>query len=156
MAWLDLLPTSLVDDDPWLLLARARQERAAGRLDRAIDAYGEAEKSFGRAAAAELCRRERLALAAWVEPALVPSSDEWLGLLRAATIRDPVAARRRAARIEGPGARLAGGLAALLAGQLEDALALLGAAEQDPEASPTVAVAAHLGPPSRCSSRATT
>src|SRR5262245_5433768 len=145
VAWIDLLPTSLVDDDPWLLLARARHERAAGRLERAITAYGEAERSFGRAAAAELCRRERLALAAWVEPAFVPSSDEWLGLLRAATIRDPVAARRRSARIEGPGARLAGGLAALLAGQLEDSLALLGAAEQDPEATPTVAAAAHLG-----------
>ncbi len=145
VAWIDLLPASLVHDDPWLQLARARQERAAGRLERAIATYGEAERSFGRAAAAELCRRERLALAAWVEPAFVPSSDEWLGMLRAATVRDPVAARRKAARTEGPGARLAGGLAALLAGQLADALSLLDAAEQDPEASPTVAAAAHLG-----------
>ena len=116
--------------------ARAREERAAGRLARAIAAYDEAERGFGRAAAAEICRRERLAVAAWIEPAFVPSSDSGSACCARATIRDPVAVRRKATRLPGPGARLAGGLAALVAGQLADAIDLLGGAEQDPESRP--------------------
>jgi DNA-binding SARP family transcriptional activator len=142
--WIDLLPDALVRHDPWLQLARAREDRVAGRLARAIAGYEEAERGFGRAAAAELCRRERLAVAAWIEPAFVPTSD-WLGVLRGATIRDPAAVRRKATRLGGPGGRLAGGLSALVAGQLSDAIDLLAGAEQDPEASPPLAAAAHVG-----------
>ena len=95
VGWIDLLPASLVHDDPWLQLARARQERAAGRFERAIETYGEAERSSGRAAAAELCRRERLALEAWIEPAPPPPT---LADARPAPRRDDPRPGPRAAR----------------------------------------------------------
>ena len=37
--WLDLLPTSVADDDPWLVLARARASLAAGKFRAAIEYY---------------------------------------------------------------------------------------------------------------------
>ncbi|MGI8794543.1 MAG: AAA family ATPase, partial [Acidimicrobiales bacterium] len=89
--WIELLPSALTDQDPWLLLGSARRHLAIGRWTAAIDAYQRAEEMFAQGQSAELCRRERRALTMWLEPIAVPGSD-WTGALRAATRRDPVAA----------------------------------------------------------------
>ena len=144
--WVELLPRSIVRDDPWLLVAAAREERSAGRLERAVALYHEAERRFPPGAAAAMCLRERLALEAWLEPgAAAPPSDDPLDVLRRAVVREPLAARRRAAALPGPAARLAGGLSALLAGHASDAAGILMAAAEDVDASPALAAASRVG-----------
>lgn len=144
-AWIDVAPPAGSWSDPWLSLAEARHHRAAGRFRAAIAAYQEAERGFGSALTGDVARRERSTLACWVDPAAKPSSD-WLGLVRQATVAEPLAVRQLAAReLSAPQRSLAGGLAALLAGRLSDAIALLGAAAQDPEASPGLVVGALAG-----------
>lgn len=144
--WIELLPRSIVRDDPWLLAAAAREERSAGRLARAVALYQQAERLFGPGAAGAMCLHERLALEAWLEPgAGARSSDDPLGVLRHAVVREPLAARRRAAALTGPAARLTGGLSALLAGHASDAAGILMAAAEDADASPALAAASRVG-----------
>src|SRR5207249_4454790 len=45
--WIDLVPPSILNYDPWLMLATARRHRAAGRWEDAVQAYQRAEKAFG-------------------------------------------------------------------------------------------------------------
>ena len=66
--WIDALPPSLLVQDPWLTLATARRLRAEGRWAQAVEKYARAESLFGGGAAGATCRRERLALAAWLDP----------------------------------------------------------------------------------------
>ena len=140
--WIEAVPPAISRNDPWLLLAAARRCRAAGRFQAAVETYQEAERAFGAARAGEVCRRERLSLKAWLDPAPPPSSD-WLGLVRQATIREPMAARQTAAReLAGPERGFAGGIAALLAGNLPDAIALLRGVAEEPGASDAFAVGA--------------
>jgi len=83
--WLDTRPDVGVDNDPWLPLARARRDRAAGRWTAALDAFRRAEEGFDGTDAAGICRVERLALSAWTGPSsVVPASSHWLAPLRAA------------------------------------------------------------------------
>jgi DNA-binding SARP family transcriptional activator len=141
--WLDTLPPTLAEEDPWLALATARRRLAAGRLRAASAAYQRAELAFAATTAKETCRRERQAATAWLVSAAVPASD-WTGLVRAATRRAPLAVRAPAALVPGPQGRLAEGLTALLAGQLGTANQLLATAAEHPEASPALAVGARL------------
>jgi DNA-binding SARP family transcriptional activator len=142
--WVELLPSAIVREDPWLLLLAAREARAAGRLAEAIALYQDAERLFPSATASATCLRERLSLASWLQPLPQPTTDA-LGLLRQATAGDPLQAHRRAATLGGPEARLAGALATLLAGHARDAAALLAACADDPESSDGVAAAARIG-----------
>lgn len=142
-SWLDALPASIVEQDPWLLLAAARQERAAGRLAQAIRRYQDAERLFPSGEARHDCLRERLALAAWIDPSARRSGDAW-GLLREATVREPLRVRRRAAASFDPAARLVAGLAALLGGQVRDAADMLDGASGD-DVDVSLATAARLG-----------
>ena len=91
--WLDALPAATLRHDPWLILAAARRHRAEGRWLEAVEAYQRAELGFGAAAAAQACRRERLAVVPWLDAAAGPWSD-WSGRLRAAVGRDPLAVTR--------------------------------------------------------------
>jgi DNA-binding SARP family transcriptional activator len=91
--WLDALPAATLRHDPWLILAAARRHRAEGRWLEAVEAYQRAELAFGGAAAAQACRRERLAIVPWLDAAAGPWSD-WSGRLRAAVGRDPLAVTR--------------------------------------------------------------
>ncbi len=161
-AWIDSLPAALLVQDPWLTLATARRHRAEGRWGQALDAYASAEALFGAGDSGAACRRERVALAAWLDPHPAPST-EWTGWLRAAVARDPllrrapvVAGTATAGRTSssgstspgpGPGAGelLATGLSALVAGRVRDARPLLDEAARAAVDSPTLAAAAALG-----------
>lgn len=139
--WLDLVPAALREDDPWVLFAAARRERARGRWQAAQEAYARAERGFGGAAAAETCRAERLALASWMEPAVVPV-EAWWGSLRAAVSRDPT---RPKASWSGAQGALSQGLSLLMAGQVLDARSALLSVIDLPDASPALVSGARLG-----------
>lgn len=141
--WIDALPRAIRDEDPWLRLAIARRHVAAGRWAAAMDAYQQARARFGTSAPAEICRRERQALGAWLEPTAIPAAD-WTGIVRSASRRDPLAALRLAAGLPSPLGRLAAGLCALLAGHVRGAAALLRAVVEHPEASPALVAGASL------------
>ena len=141
--WLDALPPSLVRHDPWLLLASARYARDEGRWGVAIDAYQRAEKAFGSADAALVCRRERISLAGWLSPAPTPGGA-WSDRLRSATIRDPGAARRLAEEGGDWSDRLVAGVALLLAGSPIAAREVLAQVIDDEAVPPAVAAGAAL------------
>ena len=142
--WLDTLPTGVLRDDPWLLLAVARQQRAAGRLAAAEASYREAEARFSGAAEADVCRRERLAVSIWTDPG-EPVHDDAGSTLRRATVRDPDAQRRLLSRLDGTDGRVGEGLAALLAGRCGDARTILSRVADDPTLPPGPAAAAAVG-----------
>ncbi len=157
-AWIDALPPALLVQDPWLTLAMARRHRAEGHWAQALGAYAGAEALFGVGDAATVCRRERVSLAAWLDPHPTPGQD-WTGRLRAAVARDPLAHRGAAFRRStdggasggtepsgaGVGEMLAGGLAALVAGRVRDARASLGETARAATDSPTLGTVAALG-----------
>jgi len=145
--WIDALPPALLVQDPWLTLATARRHRAEGHWAQALDAYGRAEGLFAGAEASATCRRERLALAAWLDPHPAPTAD-WSGALRSAVAREALARRPAAPGgpgPAGPGDRLAAGLAALIGGRVVDARPILLGVAAEADADPTLAIAAALG-----------
>lgn len=142
--WLDLVPAVMGDQDPWVRLATARRRRAAGRWSEALAAYRQAEDLAGAHGAGAISRRERRALAVWLEPDRVQHAD-WSGEVRQATVRDPQAARIRAAEATGVHATAAAGLVALLAGDVRSAARLLARVAQSEDASPTLVTGARLG-----------
>ena len=139
-AWLDSLPAALVAEDPWLMLASARRALAAGRLGAAADAYERAAAAFGTRRGADAARSERGALRPWLtaRPERVPG---WSGVLRSATIRDPLVAAREAAAIGGPHGRFVEGIALLLGGRAVAARQLLLQVASDPLTGAGVGVA---------------
>jgi DNA-binding SARP family transcriptional activator len=143
--WIEGLPGRLVDHDPWLQLAAARRALASGRWQAALNAYRNAESLFESMAGADACRRERRALVVWLDIGAAPPAD-WSGAVRQATQRDPSSVQRRALRL-GPGqcGPLAAGLAALLAGNVRDALRLLSTMAEAVEAGPAAALGARIG-----------
>ncbi|MFL5927436.1 MAG: winged helix-turn-helix domain-containing protein [Gaiellaceae bacterium] len=142
--WLDVLPPGMLRQDAWLQLTVARQQRDVGRFDAAVETYRAAELCSSGSSAIELCRRERIALEAWIEPRPPPALDA-LGLLRTATMRDPRAAARQATRLGTPEGRVVAGLAVLVEGRCHDAAALLARARDEADQSPAFAAAAQLG-----------
>ena len=139
-AWIETLPSGIVASDPWLLLARSRRHLACGRVAEAVEGYRSAEGAFGPVGGAVEAHHERLALGGWLQP-VSPPADDWLGLLREATRRDPLGASTRARLLDGDHATLAAGVAALLAGHVREAERLLAEAEDDPESPRLRAVA---------------
>jgi DNA-binding SARP family transcriptional activator len=142
--WLDLLPASMRQDDPWLLLAVARRERSAGRLDAAVAAYSEAETAFGTPTGAELARRERQALVRFLDP-LAPAGHDLSGVVRAAALRDPIAAARADGPLRGAERDCGAGLGLLLHGRLREAATRLEEARGAGDASPMVEAVATAG-----------
>lgn len=126
------------------MLASARRLLADGDWTGAAQRYAQAEAAFGAGSGSEAAQRERQALAAWLQAVPVPPAD-WTGTLRVATIREPQAARHRAAGIDGAAGLLATGLAALLAGSARDARLCLDAVAARSDASEVVAVGAEIG-----------
>lgn len=144
-AWLEALPPSLLDHDPWLLLASARRAVAEGRWEAALDAYRRAEAASGPGQPGDASRRERQGLEGWFAPAVSAPTD-WTSILRLAVVRDPVGVvQRESARLSGAVGALAVGLAQLLDGRVADASASLSAAAARPDASPAVTLGAGIG-----------
>ena len=141
-AWMDTLPPALLVQDPWLILATARRHRAEGRWAQAVLAYGRAEVLFGSGDAGDACRRERLALASWLDPLPAPAAD-WSGALRSAIAHDPLA--RRPAGDDEPGRLLAAGLGALVGGRAADARRILRRAADEESTGPAIGSTAALG-----------
>jgi DNA-binding SARP family transcriptional activator len=142
--WMESVPRSLADHDPWLLLVSARRHVAEGQLHAAIDAYQRAELRFGAESAAKACGQERRAVAGWLDPSYAQATD-WSGLVRGATTGQPREMAKKAADQPGPLCELAAGLAALLAGHATEAARHLDAVTQHPAASPVLAAGARLG-----------
>lgn len=142
-AWLDLLPSALRAHDPWLLLATARQHRAAGRWRTAMEHYRRAETAFGERAPSGRCHRERQALACWLDGDRVPAG-EWFAPLLAAVRRTPYEAGDASPGAWGLHAAFAAGLGLLLAGRLREARAQLAVVADAATASAALASGARL------------
>ncbi|HET7487974.1 MAG TPA: BTAD domain-containing putative transcriptional regulator [Acidimicrobiales bacterium] len=140
-AWIEALSPSLLEHDPWLLLATARRYAALGSWEAAVEAYQRAAGGFGPGAPQETCRRERHVLASWFDPHGVPSAD-WTGVLRRASRRDPL--REAATPAAGVAGQLAAGLCLLLGGRAGDAERVLAGAAEQADATPVLAIAAGL------------
>ena len=90
-SWLDWLPTGLIDDDPWVMIATARRAAATGRLATALDRYERIEHLHAGTAPRDIARRERAAIQAWLDPA-APAPRGWPGRLRTVLRSHPTAA----------------------------------------------------------------
>jgi DNA-binding SARP family transcriptional activator len=141
--WLDHLPAALLDRDPWLLLAQARRQLAAGSLAVAAGSYRRAEAAFGDSTPVETCRRERQALNAWLDPAALPGAG-WIGAVRSAAREAPLVAREAMATGPGPQDKFARGVAALLGGMPRIARTELGAVLDDPSATAPLALGGRI------------
>ena len=142
--WIDAMPPAIERHDPWVALAGARHARNAGRFSAALAAYARAEDGLAPARSAEVPRRERLMLAAWVDHAAIPPMDA-TGLLRTGLVKEPLTAAREAARIDDPVAPLVRGLLALASGEPVHAARHLAGAIDDEAAGPIARAAAELG-----------
>lgn len=144
-AWLEALPPTILDHDPWLLLASARRSVAEGAWSAALEAYQRAEAASGTGEPGESSRRERQALEGWFAPA-VPAPTDWTGILRLAVVRDPAGVvDRETARLGSDAAgALARGLARLLDGDVTRSARDLDAVAGRTDASPAVALGAAI------------
>ena len=140
-AWVDALPTAVVADDPWLMLASARRAVAHGRLRDAADGYVEAEQAFSVGRGAESARAERAHLRPWTV-ARPDRQAGWSGLLRAATISDATSVASDASALGGPLGLFVSGVAAVLAGRPDEGQESLLRAAGHPGAGPILEFAA--------------
>ncbi|MFG3340742.1 BTAD domain-containing putative transcriptional regulator [Glycomyces sp. NPDC048151] len=124
-AWRDLLPSWLVADDPWMVLAEGRNRLGRGRIAEAVECFersqalsaDEAGRAHGRQAAA--------AARVWLPGPARPGGD-WRTWLRAATQAHPALIAAAAEdRMAEPHGRTVALLAHVLAGNLPAARTLL-------------------------------
>ncbi|CUU59585.1 AAA ATPase domain-containing protein [Parafrankia irregularis] len=111
--WFELLPPSIRDSDPWVLLAVARRLTANGSLNAAADAYRGAVAAFGPQAPVWVAR-EQAGLDDWRHPALRRTTS-WSGMIRK-VLEDPGAHIDRPT--DSPQALLASGIAAFVGGRI--------------------------------------
>jgi DNA-binding SARP family transcriptional activator len=140
--WVDLLPESIREQDPWVLLALGRRLLAEGSLTRAAAMYQRAVDGLGPVSGAR-AETELRRLHAWMRPSPGVVSD-WVSIARA-LFNDP---RRHLRALPSDGTALAGLLqaaAALLAGQLTAARATLLALDEHGPLAPTSELAALYG-----------
>lgn len=82
-AWIELVPAPIVENDPYLLLARARERTVNGRLGAALRDYDRAAAGATLESLARTCEEERATLLGWADPN-APLPPGWLGDLRRA------------------------------------------------------------------------
>jgi DNA-binding SARP family transcriptional activator len=162
--WTELLPASLQECEPWVLMARARSLADEGAFGLAADAYRRAAGLFATEEMRALAHERSTWLDAFADPfrlaSFDPALDAWPIVLRRALVHDParVLLGGRLAqgpqRVEGadgsPGAAdpttlLVGALAAWLAGDPRRCRLLLAAVPLHPAASLRVSRIAALG-----------
>lgn len=80
-AWIELVPAPIVENDPYLLLARARERTVNGRLGAALRDYDRAAAGATLESLSRTCEQERATLVGWADPT-APAPAGWLGELR--------------------------------------------------------------------------
>jgi DNA-binding SARP family transcriptional activator len=80
-AWIELVPAPIVENDAYLLLARARERTVNGRLGAALRDYDRAAAGATLDSLARTCAAERATLLGWADPN-APVPPGWLGELR--------------------------------------------------------------------------
>jgi DNA-binding SARP family transcriptional activator len=85
-SWIDLLPDTIRDHDPWVLLALARRLVAEGAFERAGHVYRQAAERAGPHAEARLGARERRRLDGWMHPSPGRVTD-WVQVARDALVQ---------------------------------------------------------------------
>lgn len=143
-AWIEALPPTVVETDALLLQVRARRALARGALGEAAQILRDAESVAVSAAVADRCRTEREQILVWAEPDR-PAADDWVGLIRKATQRQPIEAYRQATKLPGAPGKLAEGFTALVGGDVRVALRAMRAAAAQPDAAPAMVAGALLG-----------
>jgi DNA-binding SARP family transcriptional activator len=143
-AILDYIPRDLVEGDPWLQLAKARDRRGHGDLVGAVAAYHRAEEMLAPSGPARRYATERAVVSSWID-LRTPAPPHWSTPLRNALVRDPAAALSAAAELPGHTGALVLGFVTLLTGELESARAILGKLEADETASSETLAFARLG-----------
>ena len=139
--WLDALPPAVRDEDPWVLLARARQLTADGQLAEAVRRYDQAMERFGTAGGAEICPRERSWVAMWLGPKPY-YTDDWRGSLRALIRSGPSAVRNVAG--DAQHINFVAGIRELLIGNETTGLDRLASSSAHIEASTLLSASAEL------------
>ena len=125
--WVAELPPSIVADDPWLLLARARAEVSGGQFRAAVATFQQAELRAVGGELAEACRAQRALLVSWLDPAAHPP-DGWPQIVRQGVRRNPLEAAEALEATSKPLAIVAAAVLRLAAGDGEDAIAVLSVA----------------------------
>ncbi len=147
--WIEHLPPSLLDTDPWAMLTKARLLAGSGRLVEAVENFREAEAAFSTQDLREVARRERVSTESFGDPSWtappVHGNLEWPVLARIGIGHDPASVQKVTRMLSGPGARLVEALTSWLAGETERARELLDgliALEQVPTSLHRIAVVA--------------
>ncbi|MEV0292384.1 BTAD domain-containing putative transcriptional regulator [Nocardia sp. NPDC050710] len=116
--WCEGLPTTVVDQDPWLSVATARRAVAAGDPRRGSQHYRHAEQLFTEPDHRDSVARERRLVDIWLDAPPRPELH-WLDRLRAMTMRRPLDYVE--VDIGGAGDYFVRTCALLLAGRIRDA-----------------------------------
>ena len=122
--WIVDIPASIVADDAWLLLARARAELASGRFSAAAASFQQAESKAIGAEVANRCSAERTELNAWLDTR-APAPTNWILLARQGCRRDPAGAAAALERTGEPTSLVVAGALLIVAGQAEQATTVL-------------------------------
>lgn len=153
-AWIELVPATIIENDSYLLLARARERTVNGRFGAAIRDYDRAIAGAAIDTVARACEEERAALVGWSEPT-APAPAGWLGQLRLVAQGDgdrtqavDTATLLSDLETGDPGdlgAALGNGLALLIANQPEAAAEMLSVVLRHPLADNRSAAIAEFG-----------
>ncbi|MDQ0373740.1 BTAD domain-containing putative transcriptional regulator [Cellulomonas humilata] len=141
-SWIDELPPSIRDTDPWVALALARRLVVDGALEEALEAYRLAGTRVETATGRALAAHELRMVQSWVNPPLGVVSD-WVALTRDAF----VAPRRQLAEARPTDAprRLAHAVAQLTSGDLTAAAREFSAVSELPTLPSALEAVALLG-----------
>lgn len=137
--WRDLVPQQMVDEDPWLSMAVARQLAAEGRLREAAKRYHHAQALFPDPADQQQAAWDRRLLELWIDGRPQPRLH-WLDRLRAAVRRHPGSVQTGHTQ----GDQLCAAIVALLTGNIRLAVVTLRALLDDLDGNDTLALAGRL------------
>ena len=151
--WIEMVPAPIVENDSYLLLARARERTVNGRFGAALRDYDRAAAGAAIDTVVRTCEEERAILAGWSDPR-APVPRGWLGELRLAAQTPAADVGRLAATLAGPldrlgpgdlGGVLGRGLALLVANQPESAGGIFSDVLRHPDADSRSAAIAEFG-----------
>ncbi len=141
----DLLPPVTFRRDPWLALANARRLARDGALQAARDAYLFTRSCYDEPRFSDICASEAQAVAGWLplRSGGNPGFRHWSRVLRDG-LRVLPDLRARPPATGDAGVRLAHGLLALVAGDMDGARSAVAAVRRDESAGAAVAITADL------------